>query len=403
MDLRKSKFKIFLIAVAMHSSIFFIREANAATQDPPFYTTFNVPEINIVQGWIGDQWSYWGGNGCNGPFVHAFSNSQQITNNANNPLGSGNGYRGWLYQYHGLASACATGNIVTSFTHQQPELWIRWYARYQSGLDATNLYYNKLLYIRTGPTDATSGATQVIPGFYGPGRLLIGAQGTGSVQNHAVTQVGALEKIFPGGISDGQWHCIEIHIKMDTTATGKDQLADGIAQLWIDGINYIDVSDENFSAGDPLSKLGWGWFDFPNNYSYGTKIAATYVNSSSFSTAGNTTWQFIAGHYVAAVCASGRVDGTIVSSSYDSATGQTIVIISGGSLDSGLTDVYASAAGYDTNGQEMYMDWDDMSVANDTSQLTNVDAAGHPMIGPLDWPNSNNTTPPNAPLGLLVS
>jgi hypothetical protein len=61
--------------------------------------------------------------------------------------------------------------------------------------------------------------------------------------------------------------------------------------------------------------------------------------------------------------------------------------------------------GHNTNSNtfsgEYPIDFDDIVVRSTTP--SNVDAQGRPMIGPLGWGGSGDTTPPANPSGLSVS
>lgn len=71
-------------------------------------------------------------------------------------------------------------------------------------------------------------------------------------------------------------------------------------------------------------------------------INATYVSSTSFTVAGNTTSEFNEGRRVKAICSSVNKYSTVVSSSYSDPN--TTVTIIGDAIDSGLTVVFYGIA-----------------------------------------------------------
>jgi len=267
--MRKSD-KYMIGAIVLCLSIFlFAYESHAASQDPPFSTSFTGPQGTVASGWTDatSPFAYWGGGECYGTCTHTWVNVPSITSAANNPLGTGNGFRSWLYG-DGLTVAAYDINISNysnNFSPAQKELWIRWYVRYQSGIIGTGLYYQKLLYIRT----ASSNSVDVIAELYNKGGFCINAQATANPVAASST-TGGWNTMYPTAISDGTWHCLEIHIKMDTNGTVGGLTANGIAQYWLDGVNYINNTSVNFSNGDTVAQQGWTWFDFPGNYSYGS-------------------------------------------------------------------------------------------------------------------------------------
>lgn len=321
-----------------------------AAQDPPFSTSFDCPEASILynnaDNWQGCGLMEWWGNGecyCDyGDMInscssscgqHSWINAPGIFSAANNPLGSGNGFREWIWTNSAGTATDYDVNIIPgyyTFSTPQKELWIRWYMRFQSGIDIANTYYMKTMYIRA----QNGGQSQCVPDF-GPGAdsFTLVAQGGGGSnyagQDDANCSGCGLRTMSSGtGITDGTWHSLELHIKMDTNG-GSGRAANGIAQFWLDGILKIDNSSINWSNGDAISQEGWIWFDFPNNISTGS--------------------------------------------------GEQLL----------------------TGGQEMYIDWDDVSVAN--TAPAKRDAQGNPMIGPLDWEENDDMTLPNIPLGLNIS
>jgi len=182
----------------------------------------------------------------------------QITSSANNSSGDGGrGARFWV----GDGQNIGTGTIGVIFPENQKELWIRWYMRHETGFAWTSLLYDKHLYIYTPGGNETG--TQVIPEFYGLTYYLLGAQGVPGKSDQVLTEENnGWTNIMGGDESDGEWHCYEIHIKMDTNQTN------GIGQIWLDGELKASNTAVDWSYGKPDAQLGWEYFTFEDNQAY---------------------------------------------------------------------------------------------------------------------------------------
>jgi len=168
---------------------------------------------------------------------------EQITSAANYPNGDGGkGQRHWI----GDGTSNNSGGLQISFASAQPELWIRWYFRYQSGFKWSSLKHHKLIYIRTAV------GTSVIPEWYGSDGYRIYAVGGGG--GYVCSSGCGWNTIYPGGVSDGSWHYLEVHLKMDTNGSN------GVGQVWLDGVLKYTITNANFST-----QPGWTWFNWPEN------------------------------------------------------------------------------------------------------------------------------------------
>jgi len=60
-----------------------------------------------------------------------------------------------------------------------------------------------------------------------------------------------------GNVSDGKWHCYEIHIK--TSSEGKKENRGGFGELSIDGVQRYSFRDASFPG------KGWVWIHVGSN------------------------------------------------------------------------------------------------------------------------------------------
>lgn len=178
----------------------------------------------------------------------------QITSAANNPLGTA-GTRG-LRHWSADGVNIGGGGLSAYFRSQpSPELWIRWYQRYQLGFTFSALRYYKQLYIHTA---VTSG--DVIPEFVVSDYSVFAS--SGGATNYAVrTGNYGWKQVNRGATGDGNFHLYEVHIKMDTNS------ADGVGQLWIDGVLRASSTTVNWSGGNASARLGWTNMQIGSNFS----------------------------------------------------------------------------------------------------------------------------------------
>lgn len=194
---------------------------------------------------------------------------------ASNPLGTGKGMRFRI----GDGNAIQSTPAKVTFSSPQPELWIRWYMRYEDGFKWNGqISSDKNLYIHTNPSVA-----QAIAEFRDTTYAVTSAGGGTSIP--VQTEAGeGWNGIMGGDESDGLFHCYEIHLKMDTDTT------DGIGQLWLDGILKDETITANWSWGIEAAKLGWGYINHTSNQATPDNRKAAYldwdgmiiINSSSY-------------------------------------------------------------------------------------------------------------------------
>lgn len=206
-------------------------------------TTFNCVETYQFESTLNCDGMDWGG-------AWFFdSHRTQIITDANNAVGlGGRGIRFWK----GDGSNQDSGTVTVEFPAPSPEIWIRWYQKYQTGFDWEFLGYDKTLYIR-----ANGGATDVIPEFNDDDYVLI-AQGTYDYYQVKTNGYG-WQDVMGGSTGDGQWHAYEIHLKMDTNSIN------GIGKFWVDGELQISNIVVDWSDGDQTARNGWDYFEFDSN------------------------------------------------------------------------------------------------------------------------------------------
>ncbi len=221
----------------------------------PWSTTFNFPDIYNT-----------GNNDGMYPPPQSSNyvlcgNITQVTPAANYPGGGGgNGLRFW----DGDGSNAHSSFPEVFFPTSQKELWIRWYMRYQQGYQWSPLNYAKHLYIWT-----QSASNAVIPEYVWANNYRIYAEASGGGASY---QGNTGWQSLYGTASDGNWHCYEIHLKMDTSQSN------GIAEIWIDGVNQVSVTNANFSWGDSTAAQGWVYVDIKSNQSSPGNGTCMYVD-----------------------------------------------------------------------------------------------------------------------------
>lgn len=234
-------------------SAYLVLSTNAGIADIslPWSTTYNCADWQQGNGQLGcDGLSSYGNWTCN-----AGNLGEQIISEAGNPAGQGKGQRHWLGNATAVSNVNNSGGTVIRFTRTQPEFWIRWYNRWESGFKWNSQHALKLMYIYTNPQ--TNVGSQVIPELKDGSYFEVAVQGGGPSPRCSHCGWDAL---FPSGQSDGSWHAFEVHLKMDTNGSN------GIAEVWIDGAKKVSQTNVNFGT-----QSGFQWIlvgsnaQFPNN------------------------------------------------------------------------------------------------------------------------------------------
>lgn len=247
------------------ASVFFIIFSFSICQAEisfPFTTTFDCDYVQqndtITCDGIG-----WGGHWYFDQY------RSQITSDANNPAGhGGKGFRTW----DGDGSGVDTGPIAVVFPSPQKELWIRWYQRHQSGYgwksnsQGTVPLQDKHVYLMT----AASGKSAIAEYHYN--EYVIIAQGTSNYYQVVTPDDTGWTDVMGGYKSDGEFHCFEIHVKMDTDQT------DGVGQVWIDGVLKVSVTNVDWSNGNVDAQSGWTYFKLGENQDSALNGTVMYVD-----------------------------------------------------------------------------------------------------------------------------
>ena len=175
-----------------------------------------------------------------------------ITAEANRPGSVGNGLKHNLYDgvWPDMDNSDSLG---AEFTTPQKELWFRFHIAYKNGFHWGSYEFDKWIYLYT-----SGYATNAIMESHHQDQCTIYAmQGMG----YAATGDGGWQTYWAGGgtNSNGSWHSVEFHIKMDTNG------ADGIAEYWIDGVQKASSSNVDFSGGSTEARSGWTLFEIHTN------------------------------------------------------------------------------------------------------------------------------------------
>jgi hypothetical protein len=150
-----------------------------------------------------------------GNWTTSSGKGDQITLAANNPLGTGRGFRHW----RGTGTNNNAGGIRITFTPTR-ELYVRWYARFSPGFAWTNgsPHYSKEVYFDVGS------ANTAIAEFASGNFQVHSLAGSQNIASSATWNA-----INGGSAGDGKFHCYEVYIKLDTNGS------DGIVKLWSEG------------------------------------------------------------------------------------------------------------------------------------------------------------------------
>jgi hypothetical protein len=251
---------------------------------PPWSTTLNCPDyVAYADGQLqgdppcdglvaGGGWACTDANGN--------KHYEEITVDANYSGGAGGkGIRHWQGHTcewniaHGV-KRCADGPTNNSgplsirFTTPQPEFWIKFYIRWQSGWQWTGLRQQKTLFTFLNGTQTSSPLFNLPYGDDGAQYMLIQNHGK---QVRLSTGCG-WKTMYGGGLtSDGSWHCVELHFKIES-AVG---VADGVFEYWLDGVRKMSYRD--IRVRKDASNTGWSWMALGGNAAMLTMPAGCYA------------------------------------------------------------------------------------------------------------------------------
>lgn len=226
----KNLYRIFFLLVFLCSFALIYSDISVAAVNLPWSTTYDCAD------WVQGRAPNCDGITSYGSWTCSSGQGEEITSVANNPNGGGGkGQRHWV----GDNVNSNSGGTKVIFSSAQKELWMRWYVRYQAGFKWQNLNYDKLLYFFSdASTSAVAG-----PQSFNTGRVWTNSNSYNST-NYGWDQI-----MVNGGddgnghkTSDGQFHCWEVHMKVNTGSN-----SDGIVQIWIDGVLKVDRSDAYYT------------------------------------------------------------------------------------------------------------------------------------------------------------
>jgi hypothetical protein len=247
--------RFFIVITVAFATVFLFTVPGHSAVPLPWSTTYNCGEWTTSDGQLQadvncDNLTAWGGWTCGG------GEEEQITAAANYPGGGGGrGQRHW----EGDGWNSNSGGTRIEFTSAQPELWVRWYMRYEAGFQWNPLTYDKILYFDTGQSNA------IVVEFYGSDKLNIWS--LFGDQNLASSSGTGWSTLMGGGASDGQWHYYEFHIKVDTTGNN------GVTEMWIDGVRRLNIQNINFGGHN-----GWHFFVIGSNQRAPSNGRCMYVD-----------------------------------------------------------------------------------------------------------------------------
>ena len=172
--------------------------------------------------------------GYGGWTVNGFED--RIIAEANHPGGlGGKGFR----HYRGDGTNRNGGGILISLPSTYPELWCRFYMRYQSGFawsPAGQPLYTKDMYVNVGSAQSWAYGIQGGGARWG---IFNGSSGVPSTKTWT--------DVMGGPVGDGLWHCYEWHIQHGTNA---------LVEIWIDDVQYLSTRTTMRPGGTSYLALG---------------------------------------------------------------------------------------------------------------------------------------------------
>jgi len=220
--------------------------ANIDLSSGSFSTTYNCSEQSQnTSGWVTCD-----GIKKSGDWRTALGSMEQITSAADYPAGGGGrGQRHWI----GNGTNVASGVVTYEFTTPQPEIYVRWYVRFQSGLAlAQSGGSHKFLYFNGTFCQGHSMGCYLL---MQQGNILLTVAGT----TYQDSTWGWNDLHGGQNSADGQWHCMEAHFKTNGPGTG-------IVQWWVDGTLRLDKNNVDYRS--PYA--GFGGFIMPSNGVFAT-------------------------------------------------------------------------------------------------------------------------------------
>lgn len=187
------------------------------------------------------------------------STGNEITSAANYPGGAGGrGWRRWMCGGTAGSNTSTTGSMTIDLNNE-PEIWVRYYTRFQAGMTSPATWpqgaarYLKLVYIRP----FGSGSVFDLSGTDGMTMTTQSGGGIGAGASFSLCSSCGWNTLNPNGASgnngynlgDGSWHAIEFHFK-NQSGSGT---YDGVFDVWMDGVQKSHTTginwDSSYTAG----------------------------------------------------------------------------------------------------------------------------------------------------------
>ncbi len=263
----KNLYRIFLFSVMLSCITLINSKISVAGVDLPWSTSYTGANCNsnwntYTQDLNCDGLDKNGGWTCSPQGYY----EQIITNQ------TGHGDAGFQRHWLGDGKNSNSGGTYVTFNTPQSEFWVRWYNRYQPGFKWGSYIGYKVIYIQD-----TSQAGGYNNSAFEP---MNGSDGfewwnvaEGSTYNCS-SGCGWMTW-YPSGTSDGSWHEFQVHVKAESSSSAHD----GIIQVWMDGVQKMNVTTANFAlrskgalfygfmigsnADSPLNG-GCYWVDYDN-------------------------------------------------------------------------------------------------------------------------------------------
>lgn len=208
-------------------------------------------------------------------------NYGQIVGDAKNPLSPGRaGVRKWI----GNATNVSTATPAFNFGASYPELWVRYYIRYQEGFswDGGAPHYDKLLRMFMNYHGGTN--SNVYIELQGASRIHLSTEGAVSAYRYpdpddTASETNGWSNLFTdnGTTSHGRFVCLEMYVKAESSV-GAD---DGIIRIWAEGNLIVEKTNMQFvdpGSADATAQVA-GWMNlFISNQNGANNTPSGYVD-----------------------------------------------------------------------------------------------------------------------------
>jgi hypothetical protein len=222
----------------------------STTYDCPYWEQFQTGGLSCGDLILGGGWTTTNGS------------KEQITADANNPLGDPNskGQRHWIGSGNGTGENDNSGGLSIRFTDSfgyGEEIWIRWYMRFEVGFTWAQYNGFKMLYYRRQAAEGGGNSNYILTAFWGDSIALALQMGDG----RNIRADGHGFGVYPGDPSDGSWHSYETYMKRETSSNASD----GKLKIWMNGTLVLDRSDLRHGLGMGGFLIGSNAKHFPLN------------------------------------------------------------------------------------------------------------------------------------------